>query len=53
LNFDKRKAVMKCLACEKEFDLDGELAPCPSCGSMNLKFISGNEFLLDSIEIEK
>lgn len=53
LKFDKRKAVMKCMSCENEFDLDGELSPCPTCGSMDLKFTSGNEFLLESIEIEK
>lgn len=53
LHFDKRKAIMKCTACGNEFALDGELAPCPVCTSMDLKFISGNEFLLESIEIEK
>ncbi|MDP2965166.1 MAG: hydrogenase maturation nickel metallochaperone HypA [Pelolinea sp.] len=53
LNFDKRKAVMKCMSCDNEFSLGGELSPCPSCSSMDLKFISGNEFLLESIEIEK
>lgn len=53
LNFDKRKAFMKCMTCNNEFSLDGELSPCPSCGSMDLKVVSGNEFLLESIEIEK
>jgi hydrogenase nickel incorporation protein HypA/HybF len=53
LNFDKRKAIMKCLACENEFPLNGELVPCPKCASMNLKVVTGNEFLLESIEIEK
>jgi hydrogenase nickel incorporation protein HypA/HybF len=53
LNFDKRKAIMKCDSCENEFSLSGELLPCPNCGSMNLKIIAGNEFQLESIEIEK
>ena len=53
LHFDKRKAIMKCMACNNEFELAGELSPCPSCSSMDLKFLSGNEFLLESIEIEK
>ena len=53
LHFDKRQAIMKCMTCDNEFSLDGELSPCPSCSSMDLKFISGNEFLLESIEIEK
>jgi len=53
LIFDKRKARIHCAACLHEFDLDGELVPCPKCDSMDLKIISGNEFILDSIEIEK
>ena len=53
LHFDKRKAIMICLSCQKEFELAGELSPCPSCSSMDLKFLTGNEFLLESIEIEK
>jgi hydrogenase nickel incorporation protein HypA/HybF len=53
LNFDKRKAIMKCISCNDEFPLNGELVPCPKCGSMNLKIVSGNEFQLESIEIEK
>ena len=53
LHFDKRQAIMKCIACGHEFSLEGELAPCPACASMDLKFLSGNEFLLESIEIEK
>jgi hydrogenase nickel incorporation protein HypA/HybF len=53
LNFDKRKALMKCMSCENEFSLNGELIPCPKCESMNVKIVSGNEFQLESIEIEK
>jgi hydrogenase nickel incorporation protein HypA/HybF len=53
LHFEKRKAIMICLSCQKEFELAGELSPCPSCSSMDLKFLTGNEFLLESIEIEK
>jgi len=53
LKFEKRKAMMLCTDCENGFELDGELKPCPKCGSMNLKVLSGREFLLDSIEIER
>lgn len=53
LNFEKRPARIGCQACQNFFDLDDELTPCPQCGSMHLKIISGDEFLLDSIEIEK
>jgi len=53
LIFEKKKAVMQCGDCSNEFEMSGDLIPCPKCGSMNLKILSGREFLLDSIEIEK
>jgi hydrogenase nickel incorporation protein HypA/HybF len=53
LHFEKRPARLNCQACGNVFNLDGELIPCPCCGSMHLKVLSGDEFLLDSIEIEK
>lgn len=53
LKFKKKKAVLRCLNCQSEFEMNGELLPCPTCSSMNLKVRSGSEFLLDSIEIEK
>ncbi len=53
LKFEKKKAIMQCQDCDNEFEMNVELMPCPKCESMNLKIISGQEFLLDSIEIEK
>jgi hydrogenase nickel incorporation protein HypA/HybF len=53
LRFEKRIAWMHCDDCNAEFPLKGELNPCPKCCSMNLKVLTGREFLLDSIEIEK
>lgn len=53
LNIERKLAVMHCLDCANDFELDGDLTPCPACGSMHIKILSGNEFLLDSIEIEK
>jgi len=53
LKFNKKNAVICCFNCGLEFEMAGELTPCPECGSMNLKILSGNEFLLESIEIEK
>ena len=53
LNFEKRPAQLYCQSCENIFNLQGELSPCPQCASMHLKVLSGDEFLLDSIEIER
>jgi hydrogenase nickel incorporation protein HypA/HybF len=53
LNFKKIPAKFICRLCMSEFKIDGELIPCPECGSMDLKTSQGDEFLLESIEIEK
>ena len=53
LIFQKVPAKFYCQSCQNEFEIHGELLPCPKCNSMNLKTIQGDEFLLESIEIEK
>ena len=53
LHFKKIPAKMLCLDCANTFELDGELTPCPICGSFSLKITSGEEFFLESIEILK
>jgi hydrogenase nickel incorporation protein HypA/HybF len=53
LNVEKQAARFQCQSCQHEFSLDGELTPCPLCQSINIRVISGDEFMLKSIEIEK
>ncbi|BBB48693.1 hydrogenase maturation nickel metallochaperone HypA [Pelolinea submarina] len=53
LNIERQPAKFKCQSCQTEYALDGELSPCPNCGSVNIRVIAGDEFLLQSIEIEK
>jgi hydrogenase nickel incorporation protein HypA/HybF len=53
LHFKRIPANMICLDCGNEFPLNDELSPCPTCGSARLKVVTGEEFYLDSIEIEK
>jgi len=53
LHFQRVPAQLVCLQCGKEYTLDGELEPCPACGSAKVKVSSGDQFFLDSIEIEK
>lgn len=53
LHFNRLPANMLCLNCGNEFPLDHDLAPCPACGSARIKVITGEEFSLESIEIEK
>ena len=52
LHFRRIPATLSCLDCANQFTLDGELTPCPSCGSARVKVLTGEEFYLDSIEIE-
>lgn len=53
LIFNKIPAKFICQSCSEEFKIKGELRPCPVCGSMDLRTTQGDEFLLESIEIEK
>jgi hydrogenase nickel incorporation protein HypA/HybF len=53
LNFDRRPAVLHCADCSTDFTIEKELTPCPSCGGFHTTIVSGEEFYLDSIEIEK
>jgi hydrogenase nickel incorporation protein HypA/HybF len=53
IHFKRNPAEMLCLACDNSFTLSGELIPCPKCGSFQVKVQSGDEFRLESIEIER
>ena len=53
IHFNRLPAIILCLACNQTFEMPGELVPCPNCGSHQLKIQSGEEFFLESIEIER
>ncbi|NPV57100.1 MAG: hydrogenase maturation nickel metallochaperone HypA [Anaerolineae bacterium] len=53
LHFKRIPAMLLCLNCQYEYQLEGELMPCPKCGSPQVKVTTGEEFWLDSIEIER
>ncbi len=53
LHFKRIEASFLCKSCGDTFLLDNRLSPCPKCGSLLLQIQSGEEFYLDSIEIEK
>lgn len=53
LHFTRTPARMVCLDCENTYTLDDDLIACPSCHSANVHVTGGEEFYLDSIEIEK
>jgi hydrogenase nickel incorporation protein HypA/HybF len=53
LHFKRIPARLSCLECGSAYTLEGDLTPCPKCGSAQVKVTSGEEFWVDSIEIEK
>lgn len=53
LNFERKVAVLHCNSCSKDYEIEGSLQPCPLCGSPDITVKSGEEFYVDSIEIEK
>jgi hydrogenase nickel incorporation protein HypA/HybF len=52
LHFKRIPTEIVCLDCNNQyFPQNGQMA-CPTCESINVKIISGEEFFLESIEIE-
>lgn len=52
LHFKRIPAIFKCLDCETKYQLsEGELTPCPGCGSTRMEILQGKEFYLESINI--
>ncbi len=52
LHFRLIKAEVQCMACfSKYYPLDGKIH-CPQCGSYGAKILSGEEFYLESIELD-
>ena len=52
LHFRLREAEVQCMACfGKYHPLDGKIH-CPYCGSYGAKILSGEEFEVESIELE-
>jgi len=53
LHFERIPATLVCTECGHEYILENDLIPCPNCGSARIKVLSGDEFNLDSIEIQR
>jgi hydrogenase nickel incorporation protein HypA/HybF len=52
LHFDRVPAELQCMTCsEKYHPSDRELA-CPTCNGVNTRIIAGEEFALESIDVE-
>jgi hydrogenase nickel incorporation protein HypA/HybF len=52
LHFRLKKAEVQCMACFGKYQpVDGKIH-CPYCGSFGAKILSGEEFEIESIELE-
>lgn len=53
LHFQRVSAEFECLNCSRKYHpADVELI-CPDCGSTRVKIVAGEEFYLDSIDVDK
>jgi hydrogenase nickel incorporation protein HypA/HybF len=53
LHFRSIRAEVQCMACfQKYHPLDGKIH-CPYCGSYGAKVLSGEEFYLESVELDE
>lgn len=52
LHFERIPGEMTCLNCGHVFRPDGETFECPSCSSTSVRISKGNEFQVDSIDVE-
>ena len=52
LHFKRLPASLMCLDCSHQFSLDKNGFACPNCNSEHVKVVSGDEFFIESIDVE-
>lgn len=52
LHFRRVPARLACQRCGAEYNLDGQDPSCPTCGSLAVRVLAGEEFQLEAIDIE-
>mgnify|MGYP001024424709 FL=1 len=52
LHFKRIPARLLCLTCGQEYAPDGYDLACPHCQGVQIRVVAGEEFLLESIEVE-
>jgi len=53
LNIQKHKAQLKCKKCQAITEIATPVTNCPRCGMDDFELINNEEFLIESLEIEK
>jgi len=52
LNFKRIPATLKCNDCQHEFPLNQRDYTCPQCGSSKVVVAGGEEFFIESIDVD-
>ena len=52
LKINQIKAIAVCKSCEKEFKMDNDFTPCPTCNDYNFELVKGKEFSIKSFNID-
>lgn len=52
LNFRRIPAMLGCQTCGHEFSMDRQEFVCPACGSQKITVAGGEEFYLESIDVD-
>ena len=52
LNFRRIPAELLCIDCNQKYKLGDDDLSCPNCGGLKVRVINGEEFYLESIEVE-
>jgi hydrogenase nickel incorporation protein HypA/HybF len=52
LHFQRVPAELLCLDCNHSYTIQDGLTPCPQCGSIRVNIVAGEEFCVESIDIE-
>ena len=52
LRFDRVPGTLRCMRCGHVFPIDGANYTCPECGEARVVVAGGDEFRLDSIEVD-
>ncbi|NMC12942.1 MAG: hydrogenase maturation nickel metallochaperone HypA [Chloroflexi bacterium] len=53
LHFKRIQAILQCQECLAEYQLSQKELSCPKCGSDQVRIVSGDEFYLEAIEIDR
>ncbi len=53
LHFRRVPARLACQECQCAYELEQDLVPCPQCGSAKVRVTGGDEFYLESLELEE